>query len=330
MKYTAGALFAGIGGFCAGFKRAGIETLWAIDVDEKVEQTYSLNYPEYQFIRDDVYNVAGRMAGGSKLQSVDVLHAGFPCQSFSQAGNRQGFDDPRGRLFFELIRIIGEFEDNKPPILIFENTPYLKIGQRGEWFERVKTEIQKLGYWFKDSNAIIIDPREHLGLPQSRPRLFMIALSKNHFRSSRFQIHQNQKIEPTKLSEFIDFDGTKDDQYYLNPENRYHEMIAQRRKRERETLYQLRKYVVRTKDHCPTLTANMGLGGHNVPFLFDKKGLRKLTEMECAKLQGFDNLRFPDEFFSGAKYLQIGNAVHADVAHSIGRSVKEKLETLHG
>ena len=99
------------------------------------------------------------------------------------------------------------------------------------------------------------------------------------------------------------------------------------RRNETETLYQLRKFRVRVKDHCPTLTANMGTGGHNVPFLFDKKGLRKLTERECLKLQGFANFRFPD-IPATSKYQQIGNSVHVEIAYTISKAVHKKLEAI--
>ena len=134
MKLRAGAIFAGIGGFCKGFKRSGIETVWAIDIDERAGKTYTINHQIEQFICADVTKVRNSIANQIKLEPVDVLHAGFPCQSFSMAGNRQGFEDPRGQLFFDLIRIIREFGDNKPPVLVFENSPYLQIGQRGDSF----------------------------------------------------------------------------------------------------------------------------------------------------------------------------------------------------
>lgn len=329
MKFKAGALFAGMGGFCEGFKKSDIETSWAIDIDERAGKTYSINHQAESFIRADVHKVRERRANDIRLEPVDVLHAGFPCQSFSMAGDRLGFKDPRGQLFFELIRIIEEFGTDKPAVLVFENSPYLQIGERGEWFKRVKYEVQKLGYWFKDSNAFVIDPQEHLGLPQYRPRLFMIALSRKHFRSGRVSLSLNESRKPVPLSEFINFAGEENDEYYLDSENRYFGMISAKRQIEIEMLYQLRKFRVRTKDHCPTLTANMGLGGHNVPFLFDKKGLRKLTEQECLRLQGFEDFQFPADIPSSSKYLQIGNTVHVEVAHLIANAVREKLETIH-
>lgn len=330
MRFKAGALFAGIGGFCQGFRESGIQTSWAIDIDYRVEKSYKHNYRDSEFIKADVANVRDGIVAGRQLEPVDVLHAGFPCQSFSIAGDRLGFDDPRGKLFFELMRIVREFGDEKPPILVFENSPYLQIGGRGEWFRRVKLEIQKAGYWFKDNNAFVINPQEHLGLPQHRPRLFMIALNRSRFRSGRFKINLEPPKQPIALSEFVNFDGEESDEYYLDAENRYHSMISAKRRNEKETLYQLRKFQVRVKDHCPTLTANMGLGGHNVPFLFDRRGLRKLTERECLQLQGFKNFDFPDGLSYSSKYLQVGNSVHVQVAKLIAFSLFEKLENLYG
>lgn len=325
MSYRAGALFAGIGGFCEGFRECGIETTWAIDIDDRVAKSYTKNYGEERFIQADVKVVKDGAVADKTLEPVDVLHAGFPCQSFSMAGERHGFDDPRGQLFFELMRVIREFGDNKPSVLVFENSPFLQIGERGDWFRQVKSEIQNAGYWFKDNNAVVLDPQEHLGLPQYRPRLFMFAFNRERFRSGSFKLSIDPPAEKTTLSDLIDFEGEVDDQYYLDIENRYHAMISLKRRNESATLYQLRKFRVRTKDHCPTLTANMGLGGHNVPFLFDKRGLRKLTENECLRLQGFAEFSFPGDIPISAKYLQIGNSVHVEIAKLVGGMLVEKL-----
>src|SRR6185437_4943793 len=119
----------------------------------------------------------------------------------------------------------------------------------------------------------------------------------------------------------------KNDEYYLSEENRYHKMITKRIK-DRRCLYQLRKYEVRPKepDTCPTLTANMGLGGHNVPFVIDNRGLRKLTEDECLRLQGFPaDFVFPDDVPRWRRYSQVGNAVAPPVAELVARRVKERL-----
>jgi len=107
----AGALFSGIGGFCLGFEQAGIKTAWAVENDPMAVMTYSRNIKDVRLIQDNGVptSVKDVTVKNYDLEPVDILHAGFPCQSFSQAGDRKGFEDPRGQLFYEVIRIICEF-----------------------------------------------------------------------------------------------------------------------------------------------------------------------------------------------------------------------------
>jgi len=252
----AGALFSGIGGFCAGCHRAGVPTAWAIEVDPFAVATYTTNFPDVYTLERDVREVRPK---DINLEPVDILHAGFPCQSFSQAGGRRGFQDPRGRLFYEIIRVIREFRDRKPKALILENTPYLRYGEGGAWFLELQREIQKAGYWFREANCAELNAYDITALPQQRVRLFMVAFSVAHFSSGKFSFPNEKVTAPKRLEEYIDFDGTQANEYYLNRENRYHRMIS-RRVNDKRCVYQLRKYEVRAKSPgvCPTLTANMG------------------------------------------------------------------------
>ena len=307
-----------------GFQRAGVGTSWAVDADPFAVATYTANFPGVPTLERDVQTVSVKQ---DQLEPVDVLHAGFPCQSFSQAGSRRGFEDPRGRLFYEIIRIIQEFKDRKPMALILENAPYLRYGEGGSWFLELQKEIQKAGYRFRDSNCAELNAYDITALPQQRVRLFMVAFSMQHFRSGKFRFPADRCTKPKRLESYIDFDGTQDDEYYLHRENRYHKMII-RRITDRRCVYQLRKYEVRPKAPgvCPTLTANMGLGGHNVPFIVDARGLRKLTEHECLRLQGFDAFVFPDTVPRHRRYMQVGNSVTVPVAQLIAEMVVQKLQ----
>jgi DNA (cytosine-5)-methyltransferase 1 len=142
----AGALFSGIGGFCLGFEKEDIKTSWAVEHDVFAGKTYEYNIKDVRLIIDDIKAVS---VAKDNLEPVDVLHAGFPCQSFSQAGDRKGFEDPRGKLFYEVIRLIKEFKDKKPPIVVLENAPYLRHGDGGSWFIEISKEIKKAGYWVR-------------------------------------------------------------------------------------------------------------------------------------------------------------------------------------
>ncbi|RFF26710.1 MULTISPECIES: DNA cytosine methyltransferase [unclassified Wenzhouxiangella] len=330
-KYRAAALFSGIGGFCLGFGRANISTAWAIENDDYAATTYRRNLQEAKLIErngkpSDIREIS---TSSHQLAAMDVFHAGFPCQSFSQAGNRKGFDDDRGQLFFEVVRILRELGEDRPKIVVLENSPNLKYGKSGQWFHTVASSLRRAGYWFRESNCAELDLYDHSASPQQRNRLFMVALATNRFKNGRFLFPRaSQHVAPKNLEHFIDFQGEKDDSYYLPEQNRYYRMIASKAK-DKQRIYQLRKYTVRVKDRgvCPTLTANMGRGGHNVPFVFDAKGLRKLTERECLALQGFPkDFEFPDDVPNHARYTQIGNSVSPLVAHCIAQNVSEKLE----
>ena len=327
----AGALFAGIGGFCAGFEDVGISTEWAVEFDSHAAATYAHNFPDVRLLKKDIREVS---VVGDKLTPVDILHAGFPCQSFSQAGGRSGFEDERGQLFFEIIRLLQEFGERRPRMLVLENAPFLRYGEGGAWFLRLQNEIRKAGYWFREESAAELNAFRLTELPQQRIRLFMVALSMEHFNGGRFNFPSKLNKQAKDLSEFINFDEDVDPEYYLPRDNRYYHMISGVAEGERQ-IYQLRKYLVRTKEPgvCPTLTANMGLGGHNVPFIFAPSGLRKLTEYECLAFQGFPKgFRFPDNVPRAKRYTQVGNAVAVPVARKLAENVKNKLlgEDCHG
>lgn len=326
---TAGALFAGIGGFCLGLRGHKIDTKWAVENDPAAVQTYEDNLGPGKVLRHDdgtLRGVEDVRVRDLNLAPVDILHAGFPCQSFSVAGERKGFADPRGQLFFEIIRILKEFGEDRPSVLLLENSPNLRIGERGAWFLQLATEIKSAGYWFRESNAMELDCYDYTDVPQKRRRLFMVAFATNRFRNGRLELNA-PTAGPKDLARYIDFEGEiDDDSYYLEPDNRYYKMIREKIE-DRKAIYQLRKYIVREKEAnvCPTLTANMGQGGHNVPFILDRKGLRKLTEYECLALQGFPpSYRFPDSVIRARRYQQVGNAVVPPLVSLLAHSIAQK------
>lgn len=329
-ELTAGALFAGIGGFCLGFASAGIKTKWAIENSDSATKIYTKNIPGVRVVEHNgtPASIIDVNVVNDEIEPVDVLHAGFPCQSFSQAGDRKGFKDPRGQLFYQIIRLLREFGDKKPSVIVLENSPHIRYGEGGSWFIELTKEIKKAGYWFRETNCAELDPYLLTSLPQQRKRLFMVAFSINHFRNGKFDFPDILHSEPKNLSDFIDFEGYQsDDSYYLPEENRYHKMINSGAQ-DKGCIYQLRKFLVREKKPgvCPTLTANMGLGGHNVPFIFDAKGLRKLTEYECLWLQGFPKgFEFPEEVGRARRYMHIGNSVSVPIAKLLANKIRDKI-----
>ena len=323
---SCGALFAGIGGFCFGFEDAGFTTIWANEIDAASSEVYKKNFPHVEHLSFDIKTLSVNDIG---LSPVDVLHAGFPCQSFSIAGNKLGFEDERGQLFFEIIRIIGEFGSRKPKIVVLENTPNLLIGDNGNWMDEVIYQLQFAGYWVTSAHCHILDTYEHGGLPQNRKRLFVIATSQEHFMENPFT-GIGKISKRTEIEDLIDLTEKKESYCYLPKTNRYGEMILSNlSKRGPYSIAQLRKYEVRSiaKGRCPTLTANMGLGGHNVPFIKDDFGVRKLTIDECLGLQGFpSSFGWPADISNGKCYRMVGNSVSPRISKLIADAIYFKLK----
>ena len=186
-----------------------------------------------------------------RLEPVNVLAAGFPCQSFSQAGGRGGLEDPRGRLFFEIPRLLTEFKpEQRPALIILENVPNLLYGAGKAWFDSVRRSIRRAGYWFREGSCWTVNVKGHE--PASRrERLFMVAASRDHFTYNPFTppIATNGTNEPRGLGEFIDRTRPGPSQSYLSKDNRYYKMIDREMAagESKENIYQLRRSYVREK-----------------------------------------------------------------------------------
>ena len=263
------------------------------------------------------------------LPSIDLLTAGFPCQSFSQArGVVAGFDDPRGKLFFDIPRVISLLAQ-PPKVVLLENVPVLKKFDNGSMLSTVLNEMRFAGYWVEERHATILNSSEFGGTPQQRERLFIVCVHKNHARRNTFDFDVLRRVDRPGLFDIVDRSKGAPDRLYLAEDNKYFKKMANLADtKDRERLFQIRQVEARAirQDSCPTLTANMGGGGHNVPFVFDKKGLRRLTVEECMKLQGFDPNTFliPDGISDNAALKMIGNAVSVGTVASIMRALREQ------
>ncbi len=321
---TAGCLFSGMGGFASGLSRVGFEVRWASDNNEFACAAFRHLFPLVRVLEKDVCELSVQT---DCLTSVDLLAAGFPCQSFSQAGDRRGFEDPRGALFSEIPRLIEEYRpEDRPALIVLENVPHLLYGENGEWFDRIRRDLRRAGYWFRDTACWTVNVKDVTHLPQDRERLFMVAASRKWFARNPFSPpspRNGSQIEQRPIEEFIDRSRRGGDDAYLPLDNRYHKMISKAMVsgESEANIYQLRRSYVREKKKglCPTLTANMGVGGHNVPFVKDPWGIRRLSIGEVARLQGYDitHSLFP-EIPETEKYRLLGNAVCVGLARLIG------------
>ena len=315
------ALFSGIGGFMYATERQGIDTVWANEFDQKCCDTLTLNFPETTICRKSISEITSDDLSNVQ-EGIDLLTAGFPCQPFSSAGGTfAAFEDERGQLFFDIPRIISLMSE-PPKIVLLENVPNLKVFDKGALLKTILNSMRFAGYWVSEKNCVILDSSKFGATPQRRERLFIVCAHKNYFKSNPFDFSTLSLPKRPKLFEIIDRNIMPGEEYYLSPENKYFKMInALANESGRDRLYQIRRVIARAcpKDICPTLTANMGGGGHNVPFVFDKFGLRRLTESECLKLQGFkpSDMQFPENVVSSDVRKMVGNAVCVGVIENI-------------
>ena len=307
-------LFAGVGGVRLGFEGAGFRTVFANDIDETCKATYDLNFSEPKLTIKNIWDIKL-----DEIPGFDILLGGFPCQAFSIAGYRKGFKDENvgGNLFFRIAEIL---EDKRPGALFLENVKNLIGHDGGKTFRIIKSVLERLGYKVKFQ---ILNSTTHGNMPQNRERIFIVGFL-DHNKADDFDFP-----EPILLdSNFRQFTANKaDDKYYYNDKPLY-ERIKNDVNSE-HTVYQWRRRYVRAnkKGVCPTLTANMGRGGHNVPIIKNHVGVRKLTPRECFLLQGFpESFKLPDCISDSNLYHQAGNSVTVPVVRRVAENMMKVLK----
>jgi DNA (cytosine-5)-methyltransferase 1 len=312
-KYRTVDLFAGIGGIRLGFEKSGFSTVFANDFEPNCKETYDLNFKDSKLVVEDI-----RKIGIDDLPEFDFLLGGFPCQAFSIAGYRQGFNDKkdRGNLFFDIARII---EARKPEGFLLENVKNLKNHDQGKTFRVIEEALKGLGYHIK---VQVLNSMDYGNIPQNRERIYIVGFKNKEF-ADKFSFPR--PIELTqKITDILE--DEVDEKYYYNGKPLY-EKLKDHVKDEGK-VYQWRRQYVREnkKGVCPTLTANMGMGGHNVPIIKDKKGIRKLTPRECARIQGFpDKFKLPN-LADSALYKQIGNSVSVPVIKRVAKHMAQAMQ----
>lgn len=296
-------------------------------------------------------------------EPVDVLNGGFPCQAFSIAGEQKGFEDERGNLFLNIIDLIEQLGEKfyKPRVLFLENVKNLKSHDKGRTYQVIKSKLEEAGYTIFEK---VLNTMEYSELPQNRERIYIIGfLNKND--SDKFTLFDDKNIEKLKkkiskedrineIKKIIDYNLSKKDneKYYYTKEKypkyfmsdddfklsgRDIKINLDEQIDEFYEFYQCRRgmYVRKNKSGvCPTLTANMGTGGHNVPLIKVKDGIRKLTPKETFKLQGFsvdDGYKLPTKingknYPDSQLYKQAGNAVSVPVITLLANEILNILD----
>jgi DNA (cytosine-5)-methyltransferase 1 len=306
-----GDLFAGIGGIALGFKKAGFNIVWANEMDHNACITYRYNF------KHTLYECTIQTLQPEKLPRIDMLTGGFPCQAFSIAGYQKGFEDTRGTLFFEIMRLVDVLN---PKYIFLENVKNLEHHDTGKTFKIILNELHKREYFVKYK---VMNTYEYSSVPQNRERIYIIAFKdKNVYEAFKFP-KKTKKIK--KITDLLEKDVDKSF-YYSSKFKKY--TLLKNGIKDPNTIYQWRRVYLRENKNglCPTLTANMGMGGHNVPLILDNIGIRKLTPRECARFQGFPEKYKLPKLANSALYKQLGNSVSVPVVRSIAKEIMRAIK----
>lgn len=302
-------LFCGMGGFRLAFEAQGCKCVYSSDIDEYACRTYELNFGD--FPKSDITKVEAK-----DIPEFDILCAGFPCQPFSIAGKRLGFDDTRGTLFFDVARILKE---KKPMAFLLENVRGLSNHDGGKTLNVILNTSDELGY---ETEWKVLNAKDY-GVPQNRERWYCIGIRKDlnlklpNFPDKKKLTHTLKDIILPKVDS--SYDST--DICLKNIEtNRARKNI----KISKTTLaYEIRpsRCQFALGDISPCLTAKMGTGGNNVPVVVEQG--RKLTERECLRIMGY-----PDSYkvyLGHHTYKQIGNSVVVPVLTELAEGLVNSL-----
>lgn len=312
-----GSLYAGVGGICQGFINAGAQLAWANEYDKYACITYRLNF-KHPLYEEDIWKL-----NPNTLEKVDILAGGFPCQPFSVAGYQKGFNDVRGNHFFRIIEYIHALD--KPKVVFLENVKNLKGHDKGKTFRIIQDAMTANGYSF---HAEVLNSKDFGNIPQNRERIYIVCFRNDPDGSNQydefFEFPKPLKLSKT-ISDVIEKNEV-DSKFYYGKDKYMYETLAESIVRQ-NTVYQWRRQYVRENKSnvCPTLTANMGTGGHNVPLILTEHGIRKLTPRECFLFQGYpDDYKLPNIGISQL-YKQAGNSVTVPVIKRIATSIIEAL-----
>jgi DNA (cytosine-5)-methyltransferase 1 len=319
-------LFSGMGGFRLGLENSKNECVFSADFDEYACKTYEKNFGEYPLV--DITQV-----NASSIPDHDLLCAGFPCQPFSIAGYRKGFDDVRGTLFFDIYRILKE---KKPNFFILENVKGLINHDKGNTFQTMINYLAKnengvknnkklngnLGYniFWKVLNA------SDFGLPQNRERIYIVGF-KDNVKNFDFP-KQSKKF--LKVTDILDKNPIRRElspmsKTYIKKYLSNHKNFSQIKNLDYLIAYEIRKSRVnfRFDNLSPCLTTKMGTGGNNVPYLVKQD--RFFTLKECLKIQGFpENYKLVDSYSHSLR--QIGNSVAVPVVKKIYNEIEKIIK----
>lgn len=306
-------LFAGIGGFHIAMALQGAVCAGAVELDAEARKVYRANHAGAYPMHDDIRTASAKMFG-----HVDIVCGGFPCQSFSVAGAREGLEDKdKGALFFELARLIG---DLRPSVAILENVAGLCDHDGGKTFDIVVDTLTSLGY---SVSTKMLNAGE-FGLPQMRERLFLVCIHDSVLANRSAPFVFPKGTDATKVvADILEPD------HGIAPCKR--DMVRLKANPKARSTRIERVGLIDGMDHQGyrvasaqgkgfTLCANSGGPGGKSGLYLVKRTIRKLSARECARMQGFPESFVPHPNEQSAK-RQFGNSVAVPVIQALSRSI---------
>lgn len=327
-KFTFIDLFAGIGGFRLAMQNLGGKCVFTSEWDEKAKKTYHANFGEIPF--GDITNKETKAFIPDKF---DILCAGFPCQAFSIAGKRGGFEDTRGTLFFDVAEIISR---KKPKAIFLENVKGLFNHDKGRTLKTILNVLRNdLGYFVPEPEII---NAKYFGVPQNRERIFIIGF-RNDLGIKNFLYPKSDKI--SKSFKDVKEKNEVSVKYYLS--NQYLSTLRKHRKRH-ESKGNGFGFEIIPDDSVANAIVVGGMGRErnlvydfrltnftpitNIKGEVNREGVRRMTPREWARLQGY-----PDSFLikvsDAAAYKQFGNSVAVPAIQATGNKIIQYLNSIH-
>ncbi len=305
-RYKVIDLFAGVGGIRLGFENAfktNASFVFSSEIDKHAQTTYIANFGEIP--HGDITKISP-----DKISKFDILLGGFPCQPFSNAGLKKGFDDTRGTLFFDIARII---EHHLPKVVFLENVKGFKNHDKGNTFKVVRETLEDLGY--KVFSQVL--NAKHFGVPQNRERIYIVAFLDNDI-DFKFPEKLNKVV---KVGDILD--KNLDDKYTISDK-----LWAghQRRKQEHKKKGNGFGYSMfdENSGYTSTISARYYKDGSEVLIEQKDKNPRKLSPREAGRLQGFPN-NFKIVVSDTQAYKQFGNSVAVPVIEELAKSIYKEI-----
>lgn len=352
--------FAGMGGLGLAGQRAGLDIVYANEFDKYPADLHDANFVR-KVDRRSIVEVPA-----DEVPPHDVMLGGFPCQAFSITGRRGGFEDERGKMFPEMLRIAAH---HHTPLIVMENVKGLVSHDKGRTLETILRWLREAGY---SAAWQVMSSWAHAGIPQARERVFIVASLTNPVGQSIFPMPLSGLPNPAETNTwraFLDPAEEIPERYWYTPESQMGRLFAETLARE-DRVYRFmgrtgvwglhdndkglvptlvasdgggkvpsildrvykhhRADELRVHEMAPTMLANMGTGGGKVPMVLEQgEGVlrpRKLTERECARLQGFPDDYKMDVVSSTRQYRALGNSVTVPLAERVIRNALTLLD----